>query len=382
MLATRSRASHATIETEGLYRMTSARTRLASLGGILLVGLLAFPAIATANTGEPIAQTGGMSATLPLFGTTLTVDVTLDTTTGNISGVALTPTGDFTQTSSQPEIVKFANAAGTTKVTVRAAGNAETIRASSTKLADFVGTGGWSADVFGTGAKSTVAYTIGDDGTGKPTLAIGAVAPAAGITDVVIAPTTHTSDEGSSASGGVTFSYQGFTKRLWIAVSVSAEDGHASLKITLSGKDRQKVTGTLAELAGPRTWSAHLCNGTPVSVMYHVASDGTIAYDGATGGTASTKPFTSHSWESNNGPVSNDNGLRVSFDGTRVSVTIRLHNNGDGTYTLVVRGTSGRCGGTHDGAGHHAGEHDGSQTDSRTGTWSGGGSGDQWGFGH
>lgn len=367
---------------EGQDCMIAPRTRLAGLGGMAIVALLAFPAITSANTGEPIAQTGGMSATLPLFGTTLTVDVTLDTSTGNISGVALTPTGDFTATTTQPEIVKFANAAGTTKVSVRAKGSAESIRARSGALADFLGSGTWSADVFGTGAKSSVDYTVGDDGSGHPTLAFGTITPAAGITDVVTGPTMRTSDEGSSASGTVTFNYQGFVKRLRISVSVSAEDGHASLGITLSGRDRQKLSGSLADLAGPRTWSAHLCDGTAVSVAYHVASDGTIAYDGATGGPATAKPFTSHAWESKDNQKSNDNGLRVTFDGTRVGVTIRLHDNGDGTYNLVVKGMSGRCGtsdhsGSHDGFGHLGDANtSGFKTGDRTWSW---GSGDHQG---
>ncbi len=307
---------------------------------VLAVGLLAFPASVAATTNEPIAQTGGMTATLPLLGTSLTVDVTLDTV-GNISGVTLTPPGDFTTTKTKPDSVKLANAAGTTTVSVKAKQDKLTISAKSAKLADLVGDGTWSADVFGTGAKSAVAYTIGDDGSGNPTLAIGTVTPASGVTAEVIAPKMESGGDEAEASGGVTFSHDGFVKRLKISVEVDTEDGHAGLKITLSGKDRQSLSGSLADLAGARTWSAHLCDGTAVSVNYHVAADGTIAYDGATGAPATAK--------------TGEHGLKVRFDGTKVSVKIKLHANDDGTFTLLVKGSSGKCGGgdSHDEEGSH-----------------------------
>lgn len=312
---------------------------------VLAVGLLAFPAGVAATTSEPIAQTGGMTATLPLLGTSLTVDVTLDTV-GNISGVTLTPPGDFASTKTRPDSVKLANAAGTTTVSVKAKRDKLSISARSARLADLVGDGTWSADVFGTGAKSTVAYTIGDDGSGNPTLAIGAVTPVSGITAEVIAPRMKVEGDEAKASGGVTFSREGFVKRLKISVEVDTEDGHASLKITLSGKDRQTLTGSLADLAGARTWSAHLCDGTAVSVSYHVAADGTVVYDGATGAPATAK--------------SSEHGLKVRFDGTKVGVKIKLRANDDGTFTLVVKGSSGKCGGDkHDGAATRvSGSHD------------------------
>ena len=43
--------------------------------GIALVALLALPAAVFANTSEAIAQTGGMSVTLPMPGAGLTVVV-------------------------------------------------------------------------------------------------------------------------------------------------------------------------------------------------------------------------------------------------------------------------------------------------------------------
>lgn len=347
----------------------------ATLSAALLIGLLAIPASAAATTGEPIAQTGGMSATLPLLGASLTVDVTLDAT-GNITGVALTPTGVVSQTKADATFVKFANAAGTTTVSVKAKGDRLSISAKSASLADLLGSGTWSADVFGTGAASSVAYTVGNDGTGNPTIALGTITPAATVTATAGTPKSESEDGESSASVRVVFARDGFIKVLKISVSVDLTDGHAGLKITLTGKDRQKTTGTLAELSlvPVRTWSAHLCDGTAVSVTYHVAADGTIVYDGATGGTTTVK--------------TREHGISVRFDGTKVGVSISLRTNEDGTYTLVAKGTSGRCDstGSHDGSSgsdsssaHDGTSHDGSSGDGSSGTGSSGsgdGSGD------
>jgi hypothetical protein len=340
--------------------MTQLRTRLAAtLAGGLITALLALPGVVAATTGEPIAQTGGMSATLPLLGTSLTVDVTLDTV-GNITGVALTPTGDFSATTTDDSVVKFSNTAGTTKVAVRAKGDKLSISAKSAALADFVGGGTWSADVFGTGADSSVDYTIGDDGSGNPTIALGTVTPAAGITATPGTPKMGSGDDGAFASVGVAFEQDGYVKRLRITVSVDEEGGDAHLRITLTGKDRQKLTGSLEELAGARVWSAHLCDGTPVSVAFHVESDGTVAYDGATGAPATE--------------TARGNGFQVRFDGTRVGIKVGLHLNDDGTYTLVVKGTSGKCSGDHpagdsadsvkSGEGDHDGDHSGDHSGS------------------
>jgi len=340
-------------------------------GFAALALMLALPAGVAATTNEPIAQTGGMTATLPLLGTSLTVAVTLGDT-GDISGVSLSPATGLSQTSptTDKEVVRFSTSDGTTKVTVKAIGSRLSIVAKSSTLASIEGAANWSAVVFGTGSKSTVPYTIGDDGSGHPTLAIGSASTPSGIAATPIAVKTKTSGEGSWASGGVMFAYQGFVKRLTISVSVD-KDGKAAERITLSGKDRQKLSGSLADLAGARTWTAHTCDGTKVTVAYHVASDGTIAYDGATGATATEKAFSfpngtwkGKGWFKDKPKSSSDpkttivsvNGIGVHFDKTRVGVLIALVKRSDGTYVLRVDGQSGNCGKGH----HHHG----------------------WGFGH
>ncbi len=195
--------------------------------------------------------------------------------TGGISGVTLTPTGALSQMSSSATIVRFSNADGSATLKVRAAGSSLSVGARTKTLASLVGNGTWKGDVFGTGSPSTVAYTIGDDGSGKPTLAIGAINAGAGITATVDAPKTKTARKWSTAWAGVTFAREGFVKHLAITVTVKLADSSASLAVTLSGKDRQRLEGTLAGHHRLSTWAAHLCDGTAVAGRaYHVTADG------------------------------------------------------------------------------------------------------------
>jgi hypothetical protein len=330
--------------------MTNHATRVPlRLTGLALGAfLLAFtPAAVAATTNPPIAQTGGMTATLPLLGTSLTVAVTLDAG-GTISGVALDPSTALSKTKSGDDFVKFTNTDGSVKVVVKAKGGQLAIKAKAKKLGDLLGDGTWSADVFGTGTKSTADYTIGKDSSGNPTVSIGTVTTPSGIVwtpapapvHKVYPGTFKNGDKGKGlhASASGTFSWQGFKKTLTISVGVRG-DGSAGLSISLSGRDAQKLNGSLASLGGARTWSATTCSGTPVKVSYHVASDGTVVYDGATGGTAAEKTFA--------------HGFVAFFDKGRTGVFVNLSAQTDGTYNLLVLGRSGDCGGNkHDGHGH------------------------------
>ncbi len=338
------------------------RPGLRTAGGLsglaFAAALLLLPAGVAASTNVPIAQTGGMTATLPILGGGVSVTVALDPA-GNITGVTVGNPA-LTQTKTSSDFVKFATADGKTKVTVRAMGSRMAISAKATTLAELVGTGTWSADVFGTGTKTSANYTIGDDGSGNPTVSLdtptGLPAGATWTADSASPKTSEDHGDGAAtASAGGTFSYKGFDKKLRISVKVEKasgdEPGHASLSITLSGRDVQKLGDTLANLAaaGGRTWSAYLCDGkTAVTVAYHVNADGTIGYDGATGAPATQK-------------TTGDGGLMVRFTGTNVGVTISLKDNKDGTFTLQVRGRSGFCG-KGEGKGHqgdqgHHGHH-------------------------
>jgi hypothetical protein len=305
-------------------------TRALTLAAV--AGLLVFPGSAAATTNEPIAQTGGATVTLPLtlplLGTSLTVDVVLDDT-GNISGVTLTPPTSFTQTTTEPTRVKFENADGTTKVSVKAKGSKLAVNAKTGLLAQLTGKGSWQADVFGTAAKSSVGYAIGDDGKGNPTLAIGPVSAAGGITATVKTPVTKSNDKRAYATGGVTFASGGYVKRLTITVSVNKETGKANLAVTLSGKDRMRMSGTLAQLTGPRTWSAHLCDGTLVTVNYHVGPGAEAVFDSASGAPVTSKKLGKGFW--------------AKVNGSWVGVLVTLRENKDGTYTLRAAGFSGKC---------------------------------------
>jgi hypothetical protein len=307
------------------------------LAGLAVAAFLlaALPAGVLATTNAPIAETGGMTATLPLMGTPLTVAVTLDAT-GKISDVALDPSTALSKTKSGDDFVKFTNTDGSAKVTIKAKGGSLAIKAKAKTLADLVGTGTWSADVFGTGAKSSATYTVGKDSSGNPTVAIATPTTPAGIVWTPGVTPGHTSPDKSGdknkrghALAAGSFTWQGFTKILLISVNV-AKSGTASLAITLSGRDAQKLNGTLASLAGARTWAATTCAGTPVKVSFHVASDGTVVYDGATGGTATEKGF--------------KDGFLAWFDKGRTGVFVNLVKQSDGTYTLFALGRSGACG--------------------------------------
>jgi len=316
--------------------------------------LAAAPAGVAATTNAPIAETGGMTATLPLLGTPLTVAVTLDAA-GSISGVALDPSTALSKTKSGDDFVKFTNTAGSVKVSVKALAGHIAIKAKATQLGDLLGTGSWSSDVFGTGTKSTASYVVGKDASGHPTVTIGTVNTPAGVTWTpapapihVVKPGTSKSGDkakisGNHASASGTFSWQGFTKTLTISVSV-AKNGTAGLAITLSGRDAQKLNGSLIGLAGARTWTADTCAGKPIIVKYHVdAATTSVVYDGATGGTATEKKI--------------GHGFLAWFDKGRTGVFVNLVAQSNGTYNLLVLGRSGDCGGKHNfraGTDHHS----------------------------
>ena len=334
-------------------RRYAARFPVFALLGLTVL-LFAFPGAAAANTNEPIAQTGGMTATLPLLGTSLTVGVQLDTV-GKITGVTLDPAGTVAAKKTTDHAVKFSNADGTVKVSVRAKGSKLSIVARAT-LAQLTGSGTWSADVFGTGAKSTVKYTVGSN-AGAPTLTIDDVSAAAGITSTTSGPTTKSGDKWAWSGARITFVRAGYTKRLSVFVGADKKTGKASLSIVLSGRDKLKLAGALADLVGARTWTAHLCDGTTVNVKYHVTTDGTVVYDSATGAPVKEKAFKS--------------GFVARFSATNVGVFVGLKKLDDGTYRLQVFGNSGQCGKGHG----HGGDAHGGQKHIGHGWW------DAFGFG-
>jgi hypothetical protein len=285
----------------------------------LIAIALAFPVGIAANTTDQIAETGGM--TVPLLGASVVVKIELDAV-GHISAVTFTPAGDLSPTKSSDHRVTFANADGTTRIDVAARGHKLSVKARTGTLAELVGDRVWSAAVFGPGTESTVPYTIGND-AGKPTLVVGAPTVPAAVTATV----SPVKASGNNVSGMVTFESDGYVKTLKIWVHVDDGGGKAMLKIVLSGKDKQKLTGPIADLVGARTWSGQLCDGTTATVNYTVNADGTVTYVSATpAATVKTQ----------------GKGFRATFDGTKVRVSVSLQAK-SGSYELKVDGKTGKC---------------------------------------
>ena len=286
----------------------------------LIAIALAFPVGIAANTTEQIAETGGM--TLPILGASLTVEIKLDAV-GHISEVNFTPAGTLTETRSSDHKVTFANADGTTRVDVKANGHKLSVKAKTGSLDDLVGDHVWSAAVFGPGTESTVPYSITNN-AGKPGLVIGVPGVPAGVTATVSAIKTS----GNNVSGKVTFESDGYVKTLSIWVHVDQGGGKAMLKVVLSGKDKQKLTGTLAELVGARTWSTQLCDESTATVNYTVNADGTVTFVSAVPTTVSVK--------------TKGKGFTATFDGTKVRVSVSLKVEGT-SAELKVDGKTGKC---------------------------------------
>ena len=320
---------------------------LRSVGAPAAIGLavlLALPVVALAGTTDAIAQTGGMTATLPLLGSSLTVSVTLDGS-GNLSQVNLDPVGTYSASQLNGHAVSFVSADGTTQVRIKAHGSKLAIGATAGSLDAFVGSGTWSADVFGTGAKSTVGYTVGNS-SGMPTLSIDSVSAAAGVTGTAAAPVSKSGKDGSSVAATVTFAKDGYEKKLTIRVGVSSEGTKkASLRITLTGRDIQKLAGTLADLAGSHAWTGKTCAGAAVGLTYTVNADGTMTYVSATGGTV-TLGKSEHGFGKESDQHSSSNpatGFTARFEGTKLVVRVNLVKLPDGTYALAIGYRKGDC---------------------------------------
>lgn len=334
-----------------------------ALGLVTGVSTLAMSgAVAHAATNQPIAATGGMESTINLLGVPLDVNVVLDTDTGDITSVEVLNAGqpaDMTATKVTPTKVKFSsNTDGSTKVSVSARNNKLTLGVKTDSLSKLLGTNTWAANVMGTatdsgaapgasttaaavattGPKSSVTYTIGDAGDGTPTLTIDKIAPAAGVTakqlDSWNGGKGGDDDEHASAGARIEFTQDGFRKVLSIWVSVDQDDddstGHASLHITLTGRNVQRKA--LADLAGDKTWTGKLCDGSAGSIAYAVSADGKVTIN-------STSPEGATVTDSRN-------GVMVKFaTGDKVSIKVFTPDNG-GDAALSINKSGRKCTGT------------------------------------
>ena len=319
----------------------------------IVIGSLAIPAAAMANTTEAIADTGGMH--LVLLGSTVEVDVTLDEF-GNIDSVAVTG-GGLTETSTGDHKVRFSTADGATKVDVKAKKDKLSASMRSATLGDLVGDHVWTAEVF-PDATATVPFSIAEDGTGNPVLSLGDVAlTGANSGDVEVTvrgPFQEIDDDEAEAKATVVFAWNGFTKTLRIQVEVEDDDDDdddhgAKLKVELRGKDRQMIgAASLADLVGLYTWTGLLCDGTSVTVDYQVGGDGTVT-PGAVGGVGADR-YDIKTYE---------HGFRVSFDNEDARLNVKLKEKDDSTWQLKVDSkTTERCG-YGDDEDDHEGDHSG-----------------------
>lgn len=230
------------------------------------------------DTSAPAVVAAETTVTLPLFGAPLTLDVSTDPS-GQLASVEISPADGYTAVVDKPRKVAFVNADGTAKVRVEASKRGQNVSVKGSTLADISGPGGWSGDPFGTGATTTVAFTVGATADGDPDIT--------GVTSsdstATIGETRHFSGRSVSiARTSVTFSDDGRQRTLTITAMVAerGESSHAGLSVSLS-----KVRGVAqdaATAAGTKTWSGMLCDGTAATITYTVAEDGTLSDVSAT----------------------------------------------------------------------------------------------------
>ena len=230
---------------------------------------------------------------LPLFGVPLTVEVTTGPG-GLLASVAVNPADGLTATQVKPNKVVFANEDGTAKVTVAGRDGRQGVQVKAGALADISGAGGWSGDVFGTGAATTVSFTVGATADGGPditgisssdaTAVIGEVKYSSddagagdGDGDGKDGHHGHHSDDGQSASVKVTFTDGAQSRSLGIRASLSTDDdGATRAKVSVGLGNIRGVVQPIADAIGAKVWAGLLCDGTTATINYTVNEDGSI----------------------------------------------------------------------------------------------------------
>ena len=277
------------------------------------------------------------SVTLPLFGASLTVDVSTDPA-GQIASVDLSPADGFTAVTDRPRNVSFVNDAGTAKVRVQARHGGQSVSARGTTLADISGPGSWSGDPFGTGSTVTVSLHVGAAADGGPD-----------ITGVTSTDPSATSVRRSTAPAleqrrprRCHFSSGGQQRTLSITATVvqSDETSRASVGVSLSAI--RGVAQDPAVAAGAKTWTGMLCDGSTAQINYTVAENGTLSAVSATPSDAEVK--------------TNDKSADVRFT-TGERVRIRVRTNDDDQIKVDARAEVPLR--HHRSDGEHADEHDG-----------------------
>ncbi|NHZ70116.1 MAG: hypothetical protein GWP18_00570 [Proteobacteria bacterium] len=263
---------------------------LGVVAGVVLVGAL--PSIAAANTTEAIAQTGGMTLTLP--GVPVALGVTLDEF-GKIDTVTFDSSFTQDQTSDHKVTFERGSADGSTTVKVKAKGEKLSAKVKTSNLGDLVGTHIWTGDIFGTGETTTVTFDVAEVAAGGATYLeiVGPPVVTTTLDHTIEGPTTESDDHDSDddeyeyeSKAKIEFRMDGFKKTLKIEVETEYEDDddhegvEAKLKIELKGKDVQKLEGV--EAIGPHTWTGLLCDNTTATVQYTVDAAGNVTVDDVT----------------------------------------------------------------------------------------------------
>ena len=235
------------------------------------------PATDPATSAETAAPAAPATITLPLFGAPLTVEITAGPG-GVLASVAVNPADGLTATTLKPNRVVFVNEEGTAKVVVNARGGNQKIEARAGSLAEVTGPGGWSGDLFGTGAITTVGFEIVALADGSPDITtITTSDPTAEIGTV-----EHEADDDGDGDqeAKVRIRFTDGTQSRTLSIKVEAEvnsDGTTEAKVKLALSNVKGVSLPAAEVAGAHTWNGVLCNGAAAQVSYTVAEDGSLS---------------------------------------------------------------------------------------------------------
>lgn len=271
--------------------MQRTRTLLGMLAGAAALVLAAGATTVNAASPAPADTPAAVPTvvTLPLFGAPLTVDVTTGPG-GTLTSVTVDPADGWTATNLKPKRVVFENSDGTAKVKVGTGHGGQSVSARAGSLDDISGPGSWSGDVFGTGAATTVDFTIGAAGDGGPD--ITGVSSSDATADI---GTTqyhsgdhhghhgHDGDSVQTASVRVTFTSGGQSRSLMIVATVKTdEDGTTKAGVSVSLGRLRGVAQPVDVATGDKTWTGQLCDGSTATINYTVNADGTLTFGSAT----------------------------------------------------------------------------------------------------
>jgi hypothetical protein len=290
--------------------------------GTVLIGGVAVPHAAAV---DPVVPT---TVVLPVFGVPLTVGITTGPG-GALTNVTVNSANASVATKLKPNKVVFETTNPTAggdpaRVVIKSKHGGQSVSARAGTLLQVSGPGSWSGDVFGTAVASSVAFIIGGTDTAPDITGI-VPTPGAGIT-ATVGTVEHSTggdedESGASARVSVTFSTATQSRSLTIAVKVGTnDDGETSAKVSVSLGRLKGVAVLASAAAGQKTWSGVLCNGSPATITYDVAADGTVS---------NVKPTPASA------AVSTEEGkITVRFsDNEKVRIKVRLDN---GMITISV----------------------------------------------